>query len=432
MSQPEALPGGRRRNPWWIPPFLGRVPAEVPDVHVKLLGALAFAIYFENFDQALLTQAIKQIAADFGVAEQQLGAMLGWVRLGAVPAFLLVPFADRIGRRRLFLVSVLGMSFFTTAAGLSFDAIVFVGCQMFARMFMVTAAATAFVIISEELAASQRGWGIGILGAVGAFGVGLAAALFAAIEILPWGWRTMYALGILPVLLFPWLRRRVTETARFTRHQSTQAQVGLMAGWFRPLANLLREQPARAAAIALIGFAQTASVAAVYNFSAYFVQVAHGWEPRHYALLLGVAGVGGVLGHPFAGRMADRRGRRTVGVALLTLFPLLALLFYRGPEWLVPVAWVPMIFTLTGGETIIRALATELFPTSLRGTASGWLQMTSTLGAAAGLFGVTLATPEGGSAIPAVQGIALCAWIAALVIWFLPETGGRELEEISA
>lgn len=420
-----------RRNPWWIPIFLGRVPAQVPEPHVRLLGALAFAIYFENFDQALLTQAIKQIAADFAVPEGQIGSMLGFVRLGAVPAFLLVPFADRIGRRRLFLVSVLGMSAATTGAALAFSAPLFVGLQMLARMFMVTASATAFVIASEELAAAHRGWGIGILGAVGAFGVGLSAALFAAIELLPYGWRTMYALGVVPLLLFPWLRRRVTETARFARHRSEQPQQSGLAGWWRPLALLLRRHPARMLAIGVIGATQTASIAAAYNFSAYFVQVEHGWAPGDYALMLAVAGVGGVLGHPFAGGMADRRGRRLVGVVLLALFPLLALAFYQGPGWLVPLAWVPMIFALTGSETVIRALATELFPTALRGTASGWLQLVSTLGASAGLFAVSIATPEGASAIPMVQVVAACAWIAAIFVWRLPETGSRELEEIS-
>lgn len=428
MSAPAARP---RRNPWWIPPFLGRVPAEVPEAHVRLLGALAFAIYFENFDQALLTQAIKQIAADFAVPEGRIGSLLGFVRLGAIPAFLLVPFADRIGRRRLFLLSVAGMSVGTTCAALATGPWFFVACQMLARAFMVTAAATAFVIVSEELAAPHRGWGIGILGAVGAFGVGMSAAMFAAIEWLPWGWRSMYALGVVPLLLLPWLRGRVTETGRFNRHREARlAGSDGAAGWWRPLLSLWREQPARSLAIGLIGFAQTASVAAAYNFSAYFVQAEHGWRPADYALMLAVAGVGGVLGHPFAGRLADRRGRRRVGALLLGLFPLLVVVFYRGPGWLVPVAWVPMIFALTGSETIIRALATELFPTALRGTASGWLQLVSTLGAAAGLFGVSLATPEGGSSIPAVQMVAACAWVAAGVVWWLPETGGRELEEI--
>ena len=72
------------------------------------------------------------------------------------------------------------------------------------------------------------------------------------------------------------------------------------------------------------------------------------------------------------------------------------------------------------------------FPTALRGTASGWYQLRATLGAGTGLFATTLLTPEGASAIPAVQMVAACAWLAALVVWLLPETSGRELEEISA
>ena len=171
--------GARRRNPRWIPPFLGRVPENVPESHLRLLGAVAFAILFEHYDQAMLTQAIKQIAGDFGLAEAQLGNLLGFVRLGAFPAFFLIPFADHIGRRRLFLGSIAAMSVATVGSAVAPTVEVFVALQMVSRMFMVTASATAFVIVSEEFHADHRGWGIGILGALSAFGVGLSAALFA-------------------------------------------------------------------------------------------------------------------------------------------------------------------------------------------------------------------------------------------------------------
>jgi len=145
-----------------------------------------------------------------------------------------------------------------------------------------------------------------------------------------------------------------------------------------------------------------------------------------------VAGTAGIIGHPFAGRLADRRGRRLVGLVFFSAFPLLSLLFYRGPGWVLPLVWVPMIFALTGGSTITRALATELFPTSHRGTASGWLQLTETLGAAAGLFAVSWLTAPGESAIPAVELVSFSVLVAAAVVFALPETGRRELEEISA
>lgn len=432
MSGTPAASGPKRRNPWWIPPFLGRVPAEVPEHHLRLLGGLAVALFFEAFDQALLTQAIKQITADFGLAEREIGRTLGLVRLGAIPAFFLLPLADRIGRRRLFLVSVLGMSLGTLCAGVSTSITFFIGFQMFARMSMVTASATAFVIAAEEMAAQHRGWAIGLISAVGGAGFFGAALLFAFIDVLPWGWRTMYAFGVVPLLLLPWLSRRVPETRRFTLARGDQAGLAAAAGWLRPLADLLRTLPLRTFGVGFVGFAQSVAAAVAFQFSSYFVQERHGWDPGDYTLMLGVGGLFGVLGYPLAGRIGDRRGRRMVGVTLLVLLWPLVVAYYAVPGWLVPVAFVPMIFALTGSETIIRALAVELFPTALRGTASGWYQLSSTLGAGTGLFATTLLTPEGASAIPAVQMVAACAWLAALVVWLLPETSGRELEEISA
>ena len=148
--------------------------------------------------------------------------------------------------------------------------------------------------------------------------------------------------------------------------------------------------------------------------------------------LLLVAGVGGVIGHPVAGRLADRRGRRLAGAIFYGAFPLLGLVFYGGPSWMVPIAWVPMIFAMTGGSTIARALSTELFPTSYRGTASGWLTLLETLGAAGGLFAVSWLTAEGASAVPAVRIVMFLAVVASVAVLLLPETGQRELEDISS
>src|SRR6187455_2521455 len=98
-----------RRNPWWIPPFLGSVP-NIDKRLVDLLGFVALALLFENYDFSLLNAALKHIAHDLGIAETDLGYFTALVRLGALPAFALIPAADYIGRRRLFLVAVIGLS----------------------------------------------------------------------------------------------------------------------------------------------------------------------------------------------------------------------------------------------------------------------------------------------------------------------------------
>ncbi|TFG93936.1 MAG: MFS transporter, partial [Myxococcales bacterium] len=150
-----------------------------------------------------------------------------------------------------------------------------------------------------------------------------------------------------------------------------------------------------------------------------------------YTAMAVVAGAVGIVGHPWAGRMADQRGRRGVGFALLSSFPLLALAFYHGPVWVLPVVWIPLIFTMSGGDTILRAIAAELFPTSERGTASGLLQLAEAIGRSGGLFLVAWATPDGASNTPMVSLVVFASLAAGLLLLPLPETGRRELEEIS-
>lgn len=418
-------------NPWWIFPFLGRVP-DVPPERIRLLGVIALALLFESYDQAMLTAALKQIAESFDVAEAELGELLGRVYLGSIAAFLIVPFADGLGRRRVFLASLVAVSVLTGLSGLARSPGEFVVLQMLSRAFMVTCTATAFVMVTEEFPAEHRGWGIGILGALSAFGYGLGLLAFAAIDVLPFGWRSMYAAGVGPLLLLPLFRRRIPETRRFAEHADGRATTGALAGWWRPLRTLVVQHPARTLLVGAIGLLAVAGHGAGFSFAAYFVQTEHGWAPGQYTAMAILAGLVGVVGHPWAGRMADQSGRRRVGFALLAGFPLLALAFYHGPGWTLPFAWAGLTFTLTGGITILRALGTELFPTSVRGTASGWLQLAEAVGRSGGLFAVAAATPAGASNTPAVSAMVFASLAAALLLRLLPETGRRELEEISA
>src|SRR5215510_13538605 len=108
------------RNPWWIPPtLLGRVPEGIEPRTLSLLGFVSFALFFEQYDLSLLNNALKYITADLAIPETRLGFFQMWIRLGSLPALLLIPLADRLGRRRLFLVSVVGMSLGTLITAFS-------------------------------------------------------------------------------------------------------------------------------------------------------------------------------------------------------------------------------------------------------------------------------------------------------------------------
>jgi AcrR family transcriptional regulator len=55
-----------RQNPWWIPPFLGGVPQGVGPAHLRVLGFVTLAMFFENYDLGMLGNALPQIAATYG------------------------------------------------------------------------------------------------------------------------------------------------------------------------------------------------------------------------------------------------------------------------------------------------------------------------------------------------------------------------------
>jgi MFS family permease len=418
------------RTPWWIPPVLGRAPAVEPRL-MRLLGIVALALFFEQYDLSMLTSALKFIAQDLGMRESEMAAYLGAIRFGSLPAFLVVPFADRIGRREVFIGCVLAVSLGTFATAFAQTALQFVVLQMLTRTFIVAGTAVAFVIVTEEFPAEHRGWAIGTLGALGACGHGLGAVLFAAIEMLPYGWRALYAVGIAPVLLLPLLRREVAETARFRRHRASEAAASGLAGWHRPLLDLAQTYPGRTAGLGVAGLLVAVGQVAVFQFTGWFTQTVHGWSPGQFATMVVMGGAFGIIGHMVAGRLSDRFGRRAVGCGFLGLFPLFAWLFYNGSGWTVPLGWILFVFCGSAGEVILRALSTELFPTAHRSTSAGWLSFVETLGWGIGLLLISGMAEEAGNLAGPTSALALVTLLGGVALLVLPETRRRELEAIS-
>jgi putative MFS transporter len=433
---PEPKPTGQRRsvwaNPWWIPPFLGRVPDDVEPRHLTLLGAIALALFFEEYDLAMLTAALPFIAADLAIAETDFGLYLGIIRIGALPAFFVIPFADRIGRRRVFLGCLAITAVTTFATGLSQTAEQFVALQMFTRTFFVAGSAVAFVMITEEYPADHRGWGIGMLGALGACGHALAMMLYSVSESLPYGWRSLYFVGLVPLLFLPWFRRKVPETTRYSEHAATRVDPGTgPTAWARPLLELGATHPVRAAGIALVGFVPAIGLISAFQFTGYFTQTVHGWSRGEYAAMVIAAGALGIIGNVAAGRLGDRFGRRRVGILLLGSFPFFAGAFYNGPGWTLPIAWIGLVFASSGGRVILRALATELFPTSQRASASGLFAILDTAGASLGLFILYFGSTREGDFVGMTTLLSFAVLLGSSVLLFLPETRQRELESLS-
>jgi putative MFS transporter len=320
------------------------------------------------------------VQASFGIAEETIGRVVAFARLGAIPAVFLALMADRIGRRRLLVTTLVGLSLFSMATGLATSASQFMLFQASARLFTTLEEILAVVFALEMLPARHRGWGVGFLAAMGGLGSGLASVLYGTVESLPGGWRALYVIGGMAILYVAWLRRKLPESPMFERQDTD-----LRASFFEPLREIFTRH--RRALLALVVIAGTFwfQVGAALNFMSKFLQGTHGYSPGQVSLLFVIAGTLAIFGNVLAGRVSDRIGRRPTLAGGMVVNCIAFVAFYNIAGPLVPLAWIAALFSFFVVDVMVNAVSGELFPTSCRSTAATLRTIISLLAGAVGL-----------------------------------------------
>lgn len=398
----------------------------------RLLWLLGCAALFNRYDEGLHSLLLVQIQADLQIPEAELGLLGSAIRLGALPAFLVMVVADRAGRRAVLLWTIALYTAFTAATAFAPSYEAFVALQVCARMFITAEFLLGAVVLIEEFRAEHRGWAIGVMGLLSGLGYGLSMGLFGLVEVFPLGWRGLFLVGVGPLLLIAHFRRGLPETQRFERVRGRLETAPAPRAWLEPVRLLARRYPGRFAAVCCVGFLGSFSNGSVDFFLPKYLQEMQGWSPGELAGVLVAAGAVGLTGQVFVGRLSDRFGRKRLGVPFLALEPLCAILMYAviGPL-AVPLvgAW---IFSSVAVDVVRRAYTPELFPTSHRSTAVGAAALVQTAGSVLGLASEGLLYAWLGSHWAAVRAIAATGLAMPLVVAIVyPETSGRALEEIA-
>ena len=437
MTEPATPPGDaiREKRPWWtyLIPYPGKVP-KLSEKQWSVLGLLSLAELFDHYDIGLLGMALSQIQAGLAIPEEEIGGVLAVIRVGSLLAFALSVLADRFGRRRLLLITILGFTLCTFATAFAQNAWQFMVMQLLARVFISAETLLAVVVLTEELSAQDRGWGIGLLGALGSLGHGLAAIAFVFVDDLPFGWRSLYVLGVVPLLFLAYFRRALPETRRFEDQRARQSADAEPAALdiVRPIVHLMRMYPGRVAALAAALFPFDFVTTTAFAFMFKTLQELHGFSPGQQSTLMLAGGALGILGNIFAGAMSDRFGRKPVIALAMTLNAGALYGFYNGSGPMVVFFWISMVFTIMAVEVLFKALGAELFPTSHRSTASGMRMVVGTLGGIAGLALEGTLYQLTGSHTAAITLMMPALVLPPIAIWlFLPETAQQDLESIS-
>ena len=388
-------------------------------------GSLGWML--DSFDVMLYALVLAALMKDLGMAKFTAG-MLGSATLvaSAVGGLVFGVVADRYGRTRALISSILIYSVFTAACGFAQTVAQLAVFRVFLGLGMGGEWASGAALVSETWSAEHRGKALGFMQSAWAIGYGLAA-LVVAVVMPVWGWRAVFFAGVLPALLTVWVQRRVEEPAlwRAARAAAPAARVRLSDVFRGALGRLT-------VAVTLMN---ACTMFAWWGFNQ--------WIPAYLSLPAQEGGIGlstrvmsGFIiamqvgmwfGYVTFGFISDRAGRRRAYVTYLVTAAVLMLAYSVTQQPLALLVLGPVAaFFATGYFTGFGAVTAEIYPTEIRATAQGFTYNVGRIGSAIAPWAVgRLADTHG---FGAAFSLSAVAFVCAAVLWiWIPETRGRDL-----
>lgn len=401
------------RRPPWAPPDV------LTERQVHVLGLLAAASLLSAFINTLFTQTVAFAGDDLGVGDWGRGVGGTVVRLGIVFGLPAALAADRIGRRRVIVVLAHVAPVVAALGALAPNFAALVATQTISRPLGLALDLLVAVVAAEEMPRSSRAYAVSILAMANGLGAGFAVVTLPLADLGDSGWRLVYALAVVWLVVAVDLTRRLPETHRFAAHVARE----------RPPATMQRRRLAIQMAVAFFGNVLLAPASFFQNS---YLKDERGFSAAMVAVFTLVTSAPGVIGLVIGGRVADRRGRRRLAVVCV---PIGAALIASSFHFAGPSMWSAAIAGAVVAATAYPSLAvyrTELFPTGRRGRAAFLILASALIGGSLSLLATGALLDRDVPYGTVMTTLVFGPLIVALIVWrTYPETAHRELEEIN-
>jgi MFS family permease len=402
-------------------------------------GRRAFAGAFggyalDSYDYFTLPLSMVALAAYFGLDSGQTG-LITTVTLvvSAVGGAVAGVIADRVGRVKALMITVVTYAVFTVACGFAPTYETLLVFRALQGLGFGGEWAVGAILVAEYASARHRGRTLGAIQSSWAVGWALAAIVYTLVFSVAGddlAWRVMFWTGALPALLVIWVRRRVHDAPEATARREGSAEKGSFAAIFKPGTD---------GAPGLLRTTVFASLLSTGVQGGYYTLAT--WVPTYLKTERGLSVVGtgsyltflisgAFIGYLTGGHLTDRLGRRR-NIWLFALLSAICVLAYtnipHGANTLLLMLGFPLGFCMSAIFSGFGSYLSELYPTAVRGTGQGFTYNT---GRAVGAVFPTLvgfladSWGVGGALVFGAVGYGL----AALALLGLPETRGKELQ----
>jgi MFS transporter, putative metabolite:H+ symporter len=424
--------------------------------------AIGLGLFFEVYEIFLAGSISTALKSQFHLGGTTLALVMASSFVGMfIGSAAFGRLADRVGRRRAFLLNLMWFSACSVLAAFAPNPAVLVAARFLAGIGVGAEYPVADAYLSDVLPKAHRGrmaaWAYTFsflaVPALGFLALGLSDRTVFGVA----GWRVLLVLGAAGALFVMFLRRGLPESPRWLagrgRLAEAQAAVDVLAAGApippvpertppasgatppettKPLARL-RQQPYRAR-IAMLAVFHLLQPFGYYGFGtlAGLVLVARGFDVTSSLLYTALSFLGYPLGSLLSIPLLGRVERKYLVMASAAAMALCGIAFAIAGS----AALIVLFGTLTTTaanvfSNIYHVYQAEIFPSDVRATAVGWTYSLSRLSSAALPFIlIPVLDHYGATAMFAVVVAALAGAIVVLIP-FGPRTTGRSLEEIN-
>lgn len=327
-----------------------------------LAGFLGWTL--DAFDFFILTFILTTVAKDFHKTISEIALTLtASLAMRPVGALIFGLMADRYGRKRPLMISIIFYSFIEILSGFAPSYSIFLLLRLLYGIGMGGEWGVGASLVMESVAAKRRGLLSGLLQEGYAFGFLLAAVAY--YTVFPhFGWRAMFFLGGLPALITLFIRSKVKETAAW---KATK-----VADWKEYRSAVAKNWKLFVYLVLLMSMMNLISHG-TQDLYPTFLQQQRDYSPHQTAVITMISMVGAILGGLLFGYLSDLYGRKKMMIlaVILAIF-LIPLWMYNGGSLIIALGAFAMQFMVQGAWGIIPAHINELSPGPLRGFFPGF------------------------------------------------------------
>jgi MFS family permease len=429
-------------------------------VHLRIVAALGIAWILDGFETTVTAPVLANVAHELNFGGPAAALVNPIYTMGMLAGALIFgPLADRLGRRRLFMLTLAIYAVATVLTGFSWNYASLVFFRFLTGIGIGGEYGAINSAIEEFIPPRYRGRVDGFINAswnIG--GIIASAAAFAALGALPIGaWRAVFWFGAIVAIAVYFVRSSVPESPRWLlargRDDEARAIVGKLfdksvtvtsaapardpaEGFFMQIRRLWQQTPARMLFSFVLNLAQVMPYYGILAIGGIAIFPAVGITGKAIPLLYLVNAAFSFFGQLVMAVSTDGWGRRPTvltafaGAAVLSAILALA---HNTTAFVAAFLIFGMFSASCGGGTYV--VLSEIFPTALRATGIG-------LSVAVGRVGAIVAPPffywlyaqSGVGAVFAAMSAIFAAGAVAMLWWYAYGVEGRNrtLEEMLA